>query len=419
MYRCHLPADPAQPLAKSSCTGPMRHSRPFFRHELASMLGWLAQHDGEPDADLIAYLILAHHGKVRMSLRAMPTEKAESGVKRFARGIHEGDALPALDFDGERSAATTLKLALMELGLGEQGASWSERALRLLDQFGPFLLAWLETLVRLADWRASAAEQLEPCTEGSHNAGHGLDSSHRALAQPATSGAATPTSGESAAQGGAQHGFRGRASGSGDAGSRTQPPHAATRHLDTTLGILSYAELAPHLARRVESVQNAIREGVWDARAIDEQLFLDLHQQICGELTPAFSGRWRRQEVVVGQHYPPLPHLVAQHMRDYVLDLQARIASLPHEADDRLLELLAFAEGRLLSIHPFTDFNGRTTRVFIDWLTRRLQLPDVDPTPDAGVATDHYLDALRAADQRHWQPLMAIWRDRLVQGGQP
>lgn len=159
MYRCHPPADPAQPLAKSNCAGPMRHSRPFFRHELASMLGWLAQHDGESDADLIAYLILAHHGKVRMSLRAMPTEKAEPGVKRFARGVYEGDVLPALDFDGEHSAAATLKLALMEIGLGEQGASWSERALRLLDQLGPFRLAWLETLVRLADWRASAAEQ--------------------------------------------------------------------------------------------------------------------------------------------------------------------------------------------------------------------------------------------------------------------
>jgi CRISPR-associated endonuclease/helicase Cas3 len=159
MYRCRLPADPAQPLAKSNCTGPMRHSRAFFRHELASMLGWLAQHDGEPQADLIAYLILAHHGKVRMSLRAMPTEKAEPTVKRFARGIHEGDVLPALDFDGEHSAAATLKLALMEMGLGEQGASWGERVLRLLEQHGPFQLAWLETLVRLADRRASAAEQ--------------------------------------------------------------------------------------------------------------------------------------------------------------------------------------------------------------------------------------------------------------------
>lgn len=419
MYRCRPPADPAQPLAKSDCAGPMRHSRRFFRHELASMLGWLAQHDDEPDADLIAYLVLAHHGKVRMSLRAMPTEHAGADVRRFARGIHEGDLLPALEFDGDHSNAITLKLALMEIGLGEQGPSWSERALRLLDQHGPFRLAWLETLVRLADWRASSAEQLEPPDGGSHNRGHELDRNHQALAQPVAGGTAATGAGEPAAQGGAQHGLRGRAGGSDDAGSRTQPPHAATRYLDTTLGILSYPELAPHLARCVEQTQYAIRQGEFDSHPPDESLFLALHQRICGELTPDFAGRWRSEEVVVGRHHPPLPHLVASNMRDYVLDLQARIEALPREADDRLLELLAFAEGRLLSIHPFADFNGRTTRVFIDWLTRRLELPDVDPTPDEGAATDQYLAALRAADEHNWQPLMAIWRERLQQGGKP
>jgi len=146
-------------LAKSPCNG--RHERKFFRHELASMLAWLEQHDGEPDANLIAYLVVAHHGKVRMSLRSMPTEEAEPGVKRFARGIWEGDSLPALEFDGDSSRALTLRLALMEIGLGEQGPSWTERSLRLLEQHGPFQLAWLETLVRLADWRASAKEQGE------------------------------------------------------------------------------------------------------------------------------------------------------------------------------------------------------------------------------------------------------------------
>jgi len=144
-------------LAKSPCNG--RHERKFFRHELASMLAWLEQHDGEADADLIAYLVVAHHGKVRTSLRSMPTEEPAPDGKRFARGIWEGDVLPALEFDGESSQALTLRLALMEIGLGEQGPSWTERALSLLEQCGPFQLAWLETLVRLADWRASAEEQ--------------------------------------------------------------------------------------------------------------------------------------------------------------------------------------------------------------------------------------------------------------------
>lgn len=144
-------------LAKSPCSG--KHSRKYFRHELASALAWLAQHNGERDADLIAYLVAAHHGKVRMSLRAMPTEKPAPDGKRFARGVWEGDELPSLDFQGERSNKTILSLVLMELGESEQGPSWTARTLNLLEQHGPFQLAWLETLVRLADWRASGEEQ--------------------------------------------------------------------------------------------------------------------------------------------------------------------------------------------------------------------------------------------------------------------
>lgn len=161
MHRCDQA--PQGLLAKSNCPGRMRHSRRHFRHELASALAWLAQHDQSdtPDAsvDLVAYLIAAHHGKVRMSLRAMPEEPPAPDGKRFARGIWDGDELPALDFDAEHSTEVELKLALMELGRGEQGRSWAERTVGLLDTHGPFRLAWLETLVRIADWRASVAEQ--------------------------------------------------------------------------------------------------------------------------------------------------------------------------------------------------------------------------------------------------------------------
>jgi CRISPR-associated endonuclease/helicase Cas3 len=412
MHACELA--PAGFLAKSPCK--RSHGRRFFRHELASMLAWLAQHDGEPDADLIAYLILAHHGKVRMSLRAMPAEAADEGVKRFARGVWEGDILPALEFDGERSDESHLKLALMEIGFGEQGASWTERSLKLLEDHGPFRLAWLETLVRLADWRASRAEQLANDDGEQKNASHEVDHGHPPVAPAHPRAAAASSPQPIAAQGGAQHGLRGGAGGSADAGSRTRPPHAATRLLDTALGVLSYAELAPHLGRRVEALQHAVAEGALDDRELTEDLLLELHRRICGDLTPAFAGRWRLTNVVVGSHEPPPAFQVAQQMRDYIQDLAARLDHLPSEPDDLWLEALAFAEGRLLSIHPFADFNGRATRVFIDWLTRRLDLPDVDPTPDEGEATERYLAALRAADHRNWQPLMAIWRERFERG---
>lgn len=55
----------------------------------------------------------------------------------------------------------TLELGVMEAGRGPDGRlSWSERALRLRDLLGPFVLAYLEALLRVADWEASAAEVL-------------------------------------------------------------------------------------------------------------------------------------------------------------------------------------------------------------------------------------------------------------------
>lgn len=93
-----------------------------------------------------------------------------------------------------------------------------------------------------------------------------LDRSHRALAQPVAGGAAETGACEPATQGDAQHGLRGRNSGSGNAGSRSQAPNAASRYVDATLGILSHTGLAPSFPRRVELTRHAIRQrDFWGA----------------------------------------------------------------------------------------------------------------------------------------------------------
>lgn len=133
--------------------------RPEFRHELVSALLWL-EHGPAADAsqrDLVAYLVAAHHGKVRLSIRALPTEARPDEPNRlFARGVWDGDEIPKVELpDGSSIGPVAVSLEPMRLGQG----SWAERMLRLRDQLGPFRLGFLETLVRVADWDASSKEQ--------------------------------------------------------------------------------------------------------------------------------------------------------------------------------------------------------------------------------------------------------------------
>lgn len=136
--------------------------RKYFRHELASALAFLQQHDGEAHCDLVTFLIAAHHGKVRVGLRSLPLERPDRSGLRIARGVQDGDPLPELRCGGEISRSIELDLGPMEMGENESARpSWSARMQELLAEYGPFRLGYLEALLRMADWRASALAESE------------------------------------------------------------------------------------------------------------------------------------------------------------------------------------------------------------------------------------------------------------------
>ena len=116
--------------------------------------------------------------------------------------------------------------------------------------------------------------------------------------------------------------------------------------------------------------------------------------------------------VRVGLHEPPPPHLVPLQMREYGLDLQARLTG-PVQFE-LLPDTLAFAESRLLTVHPSADFNGRLVRLWLWELLRRLKLPPVQLVPRDKAETEIYLAALRAGDQKDFQPLARLWMQRLA-----
>ncbi len=146
------------------------YNRKHFRHELASAIGILTLlRGGQAPADwsqldarlqnLALYLIAAHHGKVRLSIRSMPDEcKPVERRKLFARGVWDGDTLPTTDLGAGVTAPAVMELDLspMKLGRDKDGyASWAERMLLLRDNpdLGPLKITYLEALLRAADMR--------------------------------------------------------------------------------------------------------------------------------------------------------------------------------------------------------------------------------------------------------------------------
>lgn len=166
MLHAGTPSDYALELLAKSKNQEGRCARRCFRHELASALAWLQNAPADaPTPDLVAFLVAAHHGKVRLSIRSLPNETPPLEADRlYARGIWDGDSLPGPPFEnfsvnGQTITRFQLDLSLMQLGDGPRGPSWLARMVALRDTLGPFRLAWLETLLRVADARASAAEQ--------------------------------------------------------------------------------------------------------------------------------------------------------------------------------------------------------------------------------------------------------------------
>ncbi len=139
---------------------------------------------------------------------------------------------------------------------------------------------------------------------------------------------------------------------------------------------------------------------------------------------PRYVGGFRgeagleRTGVKIGAYRGTPAAQVSAELRRFEARLQAAVAQLDRaipvgkklnvDLFDAVIDLCAWAHAEWVRIHPFANGNGRTARLWANFLALRYGLPPfvrLRPRPDDG-----YGDAGEQAMRGNWEPTAAIFR---------
>ncbi|CAD1471000.1 unnamed protein product [Heterotrigona itama] len=99
---------------------------------------------------------------------------------------------------------------------------------------------------------------------------------------------------------------------------------------------------------------------------------LEIHMRVLGHVDPVQGGQFRRTQVYVGGHVPPGPGDIHYLMEEFALWLNSERAIRMHP-----VRYAALAHYKLVHIHPFSDGNGRTSRLLMNMILMQAGYPPV------------------------------------------
>ncbi|XP_063990942.1 protein adenylyltransferase Fic [Diachasmimorpha longicaudata] len=99
---------------------------------------------------------------------------------------------------------------------------------------------------------------------------------------------------------------------------------------------------------------------------------MEIHLRVLGHVDPIEGGHFRRTQVYVGGHIPPGPGDIHYLMEEFATWLNSERAIRMHP-----VRYAALAHYKLVHIHPFSDGNGRTSRLLMNTILMQAGYPPV------------------------------------------
>lgn len=134
---------------------------------------------------------------------------------------------------------------------------------------------------------------------------------------------------------------------------------------------------------------------------ITEKFILGIHERILKNISQNFAGRYRETSVrIFGSevHFPPY-HLVPQLVKNLVYWYNDNKTKL------HPLELAVVFSMKFVSIHPFIDGNGRTSRLLMNYILKKNDYPWINIYMKQRA---QYLKSVRLANDEDYKEIIAF-----------
>ncbi len=171
--------------------------------------------------------------------------------------------------------------------------------------------------------------------------------------------------------------------------------------------------IAPQGAKTDDVVEVMNGKDAWEfvkgySGTLDEKFLQKVQFEVTKNTKCRIQGKYRDSEVRIGgsEWKPPLAKEVPVLMKKIVKEYKGLKRNL------HPIELATWTHNKLVQVHPFTDGNGRTARLIMNWVLLRKKYP---PVVISVQNKEQYYYVIESADTGDQKPFAAFLAKQLLE----